>query len=464
MNPNAPEHQPDVVHHTAIIRLAREKMFSPPDEETTRNINKRSTLTETYLDVRAFDELADLRRKIRTRNKDKAQAQPLPQFPFFSATPTPDESNGVRLNSRQGLRVLDPDAGTPALCTESYLQFICEYANRWHSRLSGIDHHSAGKDPKFFFFPSHQSFYKNLMINSAEEMAEETSEHLTRAQFWKLRYLFILINFVPAEQTDAHVALCAISPEAKTVDYVCSGGDTGLPNSPRFAGSNCVQYLFAWLSDYLGGTFLPYDWRLRTDAGHVQERSRGDCAIYTVTHAQCLAFGYGISDAFPCDHQKKILNRRQRYVQDLMYQGFADFELGSENTQYYPLLDTKPTALRNEGFHILPASVLNRLPAEIANKRKCYRGCPTKLSLIRHCRRNARFYPGWSDCKISGRGRSLKEFVMWVEDMDAMRHWKKCTPAAKPLPYPEHRPFRWIDPRDSGRTTIPPHALWPRKD
>lgn len=64
------------------------------------------------------------------------------------------------------------------------------------------------------------------MENTPEEMAKETGQYLTRAQFWKLRYLFLLINFVPHKQTDAHVALCAVSPEAKTVDYICSGGDT----------------------------------------------------------------------------------------------------------------------------------------------------------------------------------------------------------------------------------------------
>ncbi|PVH86689.1 hypothetical protein DL98DRAFT_582638 [Cadophora sp. DSE1049] len=442
MNPNAPEHQPDIARDVAIIRLARDKLFSPPDDETAKKLNKR---------VRALDDLTDLRIRIRTQNKEKAQTQPLPQFPLFSLTPEPEESNvctGVRVNSRQGLRVLDPEAGTPAVCTESYLQFICDYANRWHSTLTGLDYHSANSDPRFFFFPSHQLFYSQLMENTPEEMAEETGKYLTRAQFWKMRFLFLLINFVPHKQTDAHVALCAVSPEAKTVDYICSGGDTGLPNSPRSAGSRCVPEIFAWLSAFLGNSFLPYEWRLRTDAGHVQERSRGDCAIYTVTHAQCLAFGYGIKDSFPSDHQTKILNRRRRYVQDLMYQGFTDFQDGAENTQYYPLLDTKPTALRSEGFYSLPGVVLHRLPAEVANKRACYRYCPR-----------------WEDPKVSGRGKILEEFVRWVEEMDAMRHWKKyTTEAAKPLTFPEHQPFRWIDPRDSGRNVSPSHSLWPRKD
>lgn len=217
----------------------------------------------------------------------------------------------------------------------------------------------------------------------------------------------------------------------------------GLPNSPRSAGSKCVPYIFAWLAEFLGSSFLPYEWKLRTDAGHVQERSRGDCAIYTVTHAMCLAFGYGIVDAFPQDHQDKMLNRRRRYVQDLMYQGFAAFEPGGRNTQYYPLLDTKPQALRSEGFYTLPRAVLNMLPSKVANKRKCYMNCPSKIVLMKHCTRNARFYPGWQDGTVSGRGVTLEEFVAWVENMDAVRHWKRYSEEQRPLPYPAYQPFRW---------------------
>lgn len=41
MNPNAPEHQPDIARDKTIIRLAQEKMFSPPDNETAKKLNKR---------------------------------------------------------------------------------------------------------------------------------------------------------------------------------------------------------------------------------------------------------------------------------------------------------------------------------------------------------------------------------------------------------------------------------------
>lgn len=201
--------------------------------------------------------------------------------------------------------------------------------------------------------------------------------------------------------------------------------------------------IFAWLAEFLGAEFRPYEWKLRADSGHLQKKSRGDCAIYAATHAMCLAFGYGITDAFPPDHQERMLDRRRRYVQDLMYEGFADFEAGSENLQYYPLLDTKPEALRSDGFYTLPRSVLKKLPPAVANKRRCYRNCPSKMMLTKHCVRNARFYPGYNDPKVSGRAVTLEEFVTWVEAMDAKRQCTTHTDKERPRPYPQHVPFRW---------------------
>lgn len=92
--------------------------------------------------------------------------------------------------------------------------------------VTDLSSSSATSDPRFFCFPSHQSFHQQLMENTPARMRAETEKYVSKRQFWKLRYLFILVHFVPTHQRDAHVALCAISPEAKTVDYVCSGGDT----------------------------------------------------------------------------------------------------------------------------------------------------------------------------------------------------------------------------------------------
>lgn len=41
----------------------------------------------------------------------------------------------------------------------------------------------------------------------------------------KVRYIFMTIKFIIVGQSKLRSALCAISPEAYTVDYICSDGD-----------------------------------------------------------------------------------------------------------------------------------------------------------------------------------------------------------------------------------------------
>lgn len=155
---------------------------------------------------------------------------------------------------------------------------------------------------------------------------------------------------------------------------------SGLLNSPQPAGSKCIPALFAWLADYLGkdqkGSFFPFDWKLRVNAGRQQASIRGDCGIYATTHAMCLAFGYGIRNrngGIPRDHQAKFISRRRRYVQDLLHRGFAVFdpEPNATNWQYYPLIDRKPTASKSEGFFDIPADIIDKLPTLIARQRSC---------------------------------------------------------------------------------------------
>jgi len=212
-----------------------------------------------FLGVPQYDELFFQRELIEKRNKLYGRHDPLPSYPLFTKTPCPDESNGtsktrsscphplathcslvycsifadysvctgIRLNTRQALRALDPDAGIPQYCTDAYMEFVCDFANKWHSKLSGIDCRSNGTDPKFYCLDS--NFYSWVVGNSAKWVADEFSTyHLDRTQFWKLRYLFIPISFKPkpdAKKSKKHVALCAISPEAKSVEYICSGKD-----------------------------------------------------------------------------------------------------------------------------------------------------------------------------------------------------------------------------------------------
>lgn len=120
-----------------------------------------------------------------------------------------------------------------------------------------------------------------------------------------------------------------------------------MPNSPRSDGAHCVPTIFSWLAEYLGNEkgvgFVPYEWKIRTGAGRLQNLWRGDCGIYTVTHAMALAFGYGFDEkgAFPKDHQHRMIKRRKRYVQDLMFGGFTLYESGASNCKNFIPIRTR---------------------------------------------------------------------------------------------------------------------------
>jgi hypothetical protein len=131
----------------------------------------------------------------------------------------------LNLSLFDGVRSLNDKNGTSFDATDIYLQYICDFANQWHSKLSGVDCRSPGTDPMFYSLQA--NFYDRLMSGSHEAFARDFTKltTLTRKQFWKLRYLFIPISFRCNQQPNFHVALCAISPEAGTVDYLCSGGD-----------------------------------------------------------------------------------------------------------------------------------------------------------------------------------------------------------------------------------------------
>lgn len=131
-------------------------------------------------------------------------------------------------------------------------------------------------------------------------------------------------------------------------------------------GSLSLAPLFAMLAEYLGGhgvkSFLHYEWWLRYDAERIHEMNHynSECGMYTVTHAMCLAFGYGLSNAkliFPEDYQNRMSSRRKRYVLDLLTNGFQFFNSKPEDPyfQYYPLLDSKPTnRIQGEFFKLPP--------------------------------------------------------------------------------------------------------------
>jgi hypothetical protein len=89
-----------------------------------------------------------------------------------------------------------------------------------------------------------------------------------------------------------------------------------------------------------------------------------ECGTYTVTHAMCLTFGYGLSNAkliFPEDYQNRMSSRRKRYVLDLLTNGS---------------------------------------PSWVRNRRDCYVGCTSEALLKLHYRRNQRFYPRHDEPKV----------------------------------------------------------------
>jgi hypothetical protein len=143
-----------------------------------------------------------------------------------------------------------------------------------------------------------------------------------------------------------------------------------------------------------------------------------------------------------------------------MYGGFKFYEERASNYQYYPLLDKAPTASASDGFIMLPKEVILGLPKWARNRRACYIDCPSKQMLKLHCKRNARFYPGYNSAKVSGSKVSYRKFLDWVEETDRMRKMHDYVLGRRPLPYPKFKPARWIDPRDKDPKAIPPGPLW----
>lgn len=179
-----------------------------------------------------------------------------------------------------------------------------------------------------------------------------------------------------------------------------------------------------------------------------------------------LAFGYGYGipvGAFPTDHQHRIIKRRKRYVQDLMFGGFRlwdeEDKEGLGNCQYYPLIDRKPDAIEQNDFHPLPQSVLSALPRWARPTKACYAKCPNKAALKMHCRRNRKLYPGYNRSEVSGRGVSLEKLVEWVEEMDEEWERRKKREERRGSGGGKER-VEWVDPRCESREVSPKHALW----
>jgi hypothetical protein len=138
---------------------------------------------------------------------------------------------GLAVRSYNALAPIDPRTGTHDDVVDAMLGYICDYANRFHSALNCTDHYSAGTGPIFFSLKS--KFWRTLGTDGEAWVAARIQQtRLTARQFWLLRYLFIRVQYTltpPAKL--GHIALCVASPEAKTIDFLCSAGVSAFSKS-----------------------------------------------------------------------------------------------------------------------------------------------------------------------------------------------------------------------------------------
>lgn len=368
----------------------------------------------------------------------------VPELKVITTTPPPSASN-VGTGS-----VLHEDAvffswlaknGMLSRTTDGLTEFICDYANRWHSALpprnpgeTTRNRHLPGTVPMFAYLPSS---FENAMMKGPKHGAGELSKRFSREEFWQLRYLFIIVQSGSDDPGTlrGHVAICAISPEAKTIDYLCSGNDSGLA---RDEGSQCVESLICLLKEYLGDEpplaqrFNPCDWKLRTGKSEWQDRSKPDCGMYTMSNIMCLAFGWDLSYGSRYGYQ--IECRRARLVSDLYFGGFQGYDpaKGADNSHYYPLNDITPSNSIYENFIPILTypglMICETLKPEVRRRSPTYYDCPDKETLYEHCARNSRFYPHFQRREISGPKISFAKFLSWVEKCDLAREMHHKVP------------------------------------
>lgn len=476
MSPNSPEHQLQKLRSCAIAELGRQKIFSRLNDGYYKAI---SDARDTAIEIQEKRAAINLRNSMIAKEENK---ETLPRVPRFPTTPKAGTSNvgrGEVVNAWEATHHLkEPHAGgTAAIAIDASLQWICDYANRWHSALSGVPRHRPNNDPMFYCFQT--DFLFQLREDKSEDshnfLQKFIRPYLTPEKFWKLRYLFIPILYGWTDWRDGsqvgHSTMMVISPEAKTMEFLCSNGDTGLATEWR--GARCFEQVFKWLAYFLRSDkrqfqLVPSEWRMRTTAGESQgyaESRHIECGLFSTTHVQSLAFGYGVI-FFKWEDDPTIKrfmkNRGFRLSQDLYLAGFSLYKTApseDEAEQYYPLLDTPPEDGKDtgNGWTCLVNSVMDALPPFIRHIKPCYVLCPGKNALRDHCRRNQRFYPGWDHDDISGRKVSFDNFLSWVLEMDWVRLHHKCVGLPKTEPYEkgvEGYQWRWIDPTDETVGTL----------
>ncbi|KAF7868574.1 hypothetical protein EAF04_005105 [Stromatinia cepivora] len=457
---NAPFHTPETASTHSISRQGRAQMFHPLPANID-NIVRHEWLERSKRPK-------ENQEATRANSTTGATEIPVLALETIVTTPLPSESNvgtGTKMSDLGVFFSLTPENGILAETTDGMVEFICDYANRWHSALPSEDidgvtpnRHLPGTVPMFAFLPSH---FEEAMKKGTKHAAAELTKKFSREEFWQLRYLFIIVQSgTELDDQSGHVAVCAISPEAKTIDYLCSSDDDGLVRSE---GAECVETFISLLTEYLGHQaplaqrFNPCDWRLRTRRSEVQDEGKSDCGMYMISNTMCLAFGWDLSYGRRGEHE--MANRRSRLVADLRYGGFRGYNNAenADNTFYYPLNDIKPPNSSSENFiPILQFSGLmirETLTSDVRRRSSMYFGCPDKKILYEHCVRNARFYPKFDTQGISGPGISFATFLSWVERYDLARE-KGVPPFPKPY---------LADGSNGNRRWIPPNADWPTR-
>lgn len=384
-------------------------------------------------------------------------------------------SDSLQVTAEGSVGHLSSDVGVREKVMSAHLALICDYANRWHAKASSTGRlfttlGNSGR-PLFKAVPMDMSSF----MQSADGPTGTSAQYYapTPAQFWMLRYLFLplSISYQAGGKTHNHSALVAISPETRTLEYMDSLLDTSIEsmNPGKYAMLQNIRLIIQWMAYFLGDAsptlprFVPSEWKVRFHRGHQQAAGSVDCALFTLSHAQWMAFGYQLElnekQSWPEDYTKSMISRRFRLSHDLLEGTPPGFTLWSDSdaenvdalnadSQYYPIIDT-PVVLSSARTQWITArhspEFLNILSPRLRNRRTCYSNCPSKAKLAAHCMRNHRFYPGFfTQNKVNV---TLRNFIEWVETMDSRRQHRemKFKPAVKGIEWPP----AWIDPRKS---------------
>lgn len=344
----------------------------------------------------------------------------------------------------------------------AHIQVVCDFANRWHQVNHSVNPHGdfLGDSPLFAVYDGFMATIDNI----------PTQPLPPSFQFSTMRYLFLPVAVEEGDGTDifgdTHMGLLAISPETKTMEWLDSEA-TDARFFDRFI-SQVFRWMAATLNDGIVGTarrFIPSEWIIRSTRGRQSAPDRLSSEMYVMAHAQWMAFGYDRNPDQPMAWPDTFVasmqpggDRRFRVANDLLADGQGRYFTHSEhadlanidNAQYYPILDTPVVVDRTQwtGFNAMPVFA-TALPPLLRNRRVCYRNCPSKNKMKRHCQRNRRFYPGYTTLNVSGPGIALAQFTAWVEDMD----YRESTGELQVKPFgrfegPSSWPMAWIDPRE----------------